>query len=121
MIKHKYHHFPSDVFVILEGVGATLTLVSMNKKRVETLKPITLLEFLKTDMKLKLIQSVNLPKLEGYHYRSFKITRRYQNAHAYVNAALVLKVNKKSGTFVVEEKPRLVYGGISASFVRMSI
>lgn len=40
---------------------------------VEDMKPISMTEFLKTDMKLKLIKSIHLPKREGWHYRSFKV------------------------------------------------
>ncbi|ODN05821.1 Indole-3-acetaldehyde oxidase [Orchesella cincta] len=126
MIKHAHQDFPSDVFVILEAIGATLKIASSKSKlfgigkkiAVEESKPLSMTEFLATDMKGKLILSVHLSKLDGYHYRSFKITRRYQNAHAYVNAGFLLKVNKTDKT--IEERPRIVYGGISSSFIHAS-
>jgi len=46
------------------------------------------------------------------HMRSF-----FQNAHAYVNAAFLVKFSE-SRTFV--DKPRLVFGGISGDFVHAS-
>ncbi|CAL8096700.1 unnamed protein product [Orchesella dallaii] len=127
MIKHAHRGFPSDVFVILESIGATLKIASLKSKLfgigkkvvIEDSKPLSMVDFLSTDMKCKLIQSIHLPKLDGYHFRSFKITRRYQNAHAYVNAGFLLKVNKDTN-FTVEEKPRIVYGGISSSMIHAS-
>ena len=53
---------------------------------------------------------------ESFSIRSYKITPRSQNAHAYVNAACLVKLDPTS--FTVLEKPSLVFGGISASFVR---
>lgn len=43
----------------------------------------------------------------------YQITRRYQNAHAYVNAAFLLKVDNGK----ITEQPRIVYGGITPDFV----
>lgn len=79
----------------------------------------SMLEFLNVDMKGKLILFIYLPKREDYWFRSFKITRRYQNAHAYVNAAFLLKVDKTS--LMVTERPRLCFGGISANFVSIAL
>ena len=49
-------------------------------------------------------------------HRSYKITPRSQNAHAYVNAAFLAKIGAPD--FAFQEVPRIVYGGISASFSR---
>ncbi|CAL8096692.1 unnamed protein product [Orchesella dallaii] len=127
MIKHGHKDFPSDVFVILETLGATITIASVKVQKcgiggrnekisIDSPKTISLVDFLETDMHAKLVVSLNLPKRDGYHFRSFKITRRYQNAHAYVNAGFLFKVNKGSSV-TVAEKPRIVYGGISAGFI----
>lgn len=43
---------------------------------------------------------------------------RRQNAHAYVTAAFAAKVASPSSDLTVEERPFLVYGGISGGFVR---
>ena len=48
--------------------------------------------------------------------RSYKITPRAQNAHAYINAAFLVKAENLGGTFVVQEQPRLVFGGVNAAF-----
>lgn len=41
---------------------------------------------------------------------------RAQNAHAYVNAGFLFKVDKKD-KYRVMEKPNIVFGGISPAFV----
>lgn len=46
----------------------------------------------------------------------FQIMPRAQNAHAYVNAGFLCKVNK-SEKFKVLERPTIVFGGINPSFV----
>ncbi|XP_035702304.1 xanthine dehydrogenase/oxidase isoform X3 [Folsomia candida] len=110
MIKHAHREFPSDVFVLLETAGAKLTIASS----VTEMKVLTMTDFLKADMRDKLILSVHFPQRStNYHFRSFKITRRYQNAHAYVNAGFLVKV--EDGKIV--EQPRIVYGGINPEFV----
>lgn len=49
-----------------------------------------------------------------------QITRRYQNSHAYVNAAILMKVDPKRN-FSVRDKPSIVFGGISPTFVRLKM
>ena len=46
--------------------------------------------------------------------RSYKITPRSQNAHAYVNAAFLFDIDPI--TFISQSTPRIVYGGISGDF-----
>ncbi|ODN05815.1 Aldehyde oxidase 4 [Orchesella cincta] len=58
--------------------------------------------------------STHLERVANVSVRN--ITRRYQNAHAYVNAGFLFKVNKGTGV-TVAEKPRIVYGGVSAAFI----
>ena len=48
-------------------------------------------------------------------FRSYKITPRNQNAHAYINAAFLAKLDSN---FKVLETPKIVYGGVSGSFSR---
>ncbi len=62
---------------------------------------------------------VMLPRTSPF-CRSFKITPRSQNAHAYVNAALRGKVKREAGGVSFVGKPSLVFGGISDSFVHAS-
>ncbi|CAG5118912.1 unnamed protein product, partial [Candidula unifasciata] len=111
MIKHAHNDFPSDIFTLLESLGAQIEiydcLTSQTKKS-------TLLDFLKTEMVGKVILAVDLPKVDDdVVFRSFKITPRWQNAHAYVNAAFRIKVVDRR----ITERPSLVYGGINAETV----
>lgn len=48
--------------------------------------------------------------------RTFKITPRAVNAHAYVNAAFKMEVDPEDG-FKVLNKPTILYGGINPEFV----
>ncbi|BFZ17322.1 hypothetical protein BsWGS_20361 [Bradybaena similaris] len=111
MIKHAHNDFPSDIFTILESLGAKIEvydcLTSETKKS-------TMLDFLKTAMVGKVILAVELPKLDDdIVFKSFKITPRWQNAHAYVNAAFRIKAVDRT----ITERPSLVYGGINAETV----
>jgi len=66
----------------------------------------------------KVILSIRLPPYRGgqYYMKTFKITRRFQNAHAYVNAGFLMKVDPKRN-FSIREKPTIVFGGINSDFV----
>lgn len=46
----------------------------------------------------------------------FQISRRFQNAHAYVNAAFCMEVDKKEN-YTVKGDPKILYGGINDDFV----
>ncbi|XP_073971381.1 uncharacterized protein isoform X1 [Rhodnius prolixus] len=112
MIKHEHKIFPSDIFLIFETVGAKLVLETMDG----TVGPISLLQFLKYDMKKALIRKIILPPLaqEEIKLKTFKIMPRKQNVHAYVNAGFLFSVG--SGNIVLG-KPTIVYGGISENFI----
>ncbi|CAG7720322.1 unnamed protein product [Allacma fusca] len=113
MMKHDHHDFPSDVFLILETVGAKVYVASSPTD----ISSYTLLDFLNVDTKGKLIVYFTIPKRTGnYVYRSFKITKRHQNAHAYVNAAFLIKVDP-AVDFKITEKPSICFGGINPKFV----
>ncbi|XP_071054779.1 xanthine dehydrogenase-like [Onthophagus taurus] len=108
-IKYEHNEFPSDIFLILEGVGATLNIVSKDKTQT-----VTLVDYLKMDMKQKVIKEVTFPPLNtSYLFDSYKIMPRAQNAHAMVNAAFLLQLNGNS----VVENARIVYGGINPKFI----
>ena len=66
-------------------------------------------------MKGKVVVALELPALDPQQqFRSFKITPRSQNAHAYVNAGFRFKVSK---TFEILEQPSIVIGGINGKLV----
>jgi len=122
MIKYVHREFPSDLFAILETVGAKLKIGtgkhSMLKLGSTTSSVmIGIADFLNHDMKDSLIISIHLrPVTSNYIYRSFKTTKRYQNAHAYVNAGFFMEVDK-SNNYKVLSKPSIVYGGIHPKFI----
>ncbi|XP_012939556.1 xanthine dehydrogenase isoform X2 [Aplysia californica] len=109
MIKHAHPEFPSDLFTMTTAIGASVTVYDAAKKKSHDYP---MVEFLrKVDMTNKVILALVFPTLEkNVHYRSFKITPRSQNAHAYVNAALCVPINSPKG----KQRPSIVFGGISA-------
>ncbi|XP_067656036.1 uncharacterized protein [Haliotis asinina] len=117
MLKNLHTEFPSDVFTMLETVGATLFIGSSDG----TEKSYSLIDFLTLDMKGKVILSVTLPTFPSgdVYVKSFKITPRHQNAHAYVNAGFRMQLDR-SNNFTVKTKPSLVYGGINKTLVHAS-
>uniref|UniRef100_A0A0B7B2H5 FAD-binding PCMH-type domain-containing protein n=1 Tax=Arion vulgaris TaxID=1028688 RepID=A0A0B7B2H5_9EUPU len=111
MIKHAHPDFPSDIFTILESLGAKLELYDCLTEKSANF---SLLDFLKIDMTGKVILSVELPKLtDNEVFKSFKITPRWQNAHAYVNAAFRVKTDNRT----IQDQPSIVYGGINSETV----
>ncbi|KAJ6642124.1 Indole-3-acetaldehyde oxidase [Pseudolycoriella hygida] len=109
-IKHQHIEFPSDVFIILEAVGAKLTIAESNS----TQSVVSVTDYLSLEMTGKIILNVILPALDQreFTFRSYKIMPRAQNAHAYVNAAFLLKM---SGGKV--SSARICFGGISPTFI----
>lgn len=111
-IKHQHDEFPSDMFLMLETAGAKLTIAESNSEQV-----VSPAEFLKVDMKHKIIKSVTLPPYDdSFYMKTYKIMPRAQNAHAYVNAGFRVKLdNGKIGQIV--SKPTIVFGGINPDFI----
>ncbi|CAG9839731.1 unnamed protein product [Diabrotica balteata] len=90
MIKHKNNEFPSDIFLVLETVNATLQIIDTEENE-KLIKP---REFLKMDMENRIIKSIFLPYLsKNYYFESFKIMKRSQNTHASLNTAFLLKIS----------------------------
>ncbi|KAL6263815.1 hypothetical protein P5V15_003898 [Pogonomyrmex californicus] len=111
MIKHAHHEFPSDLFLMLETAGTQIHILEAPGRK----KSMMLQEFLKTDMRHRIIYSVVLPSLsDDYEYRSYKIMPRAQNAHAHINAGFLFKLD---GGGKVLEKPNIIFGGINEHFL----
>ncbi|XP_042871766.1 indole-3-acetaldehyde oxidase-like [Penaeus japonicus] len=114
MLKHKHHEFPSDIFLTLLAVDAQLTLIHADTT--DTLQ-VDLETFLTTDMSRRLITAVTLsPMAQDTQFRTYKITPRTVNAHAYVNACFKIRVDPEDG-FKVIGNPTIVYGGINPDFI----
>lgn len=109
MIKHAHPDFPSDVFTMMEAAGAK---VEVYDSKDGSLKSYMVQDFVKkVNMQDKVLASLEVPALDTLdHFRSFKITPRSQNAHAYVNAAFRIKL---SGGQQILGKPSIVIGGIN--------
>uniref|UniRef100_A0A240PM44 FAD-binding PCMH-type domain-containing protein n=1 Tax=Anopheles epiroticus TaxID=199890 RepID=A0A240PM44_9DIPT len=108
-IKHQHRDFPSDVYLLLEGVGARLTIATSTT----TTKVVSVEEYLSMNMSKRIIVNILLYPLdpEDYSLRTYKVMPRAQNAHAYVNAVFLLQFQ--------ESKLRtatICYGGITPGF-----
>ncbi|XP_063216774.1 uncharacterized protein LOC134527771 isoform X3 [Bacillus rossius redtenbacheri] len=115
IIKHQHNEFYSDLFLLLETVGAILVIRDISG-RVINVGPE---ELLKLDMTRKVIVHFILCPLENYTLKSYKIMPRAQNVHAIVNAGFLMKLGC-DGSQQLLDKPRIVYGGISPKFVHAS-
>ncbi|KAH9519698.1 hypothetical protein Btru_070662 [Bulinus truncatus] len=115
MIKKNHPEFPSDLFTMLEAIGATIGIYDSTT---DSTNKYSLLQFLQQiNMEGKVVHFIEIPKLEPTDfYRSFKITPRWQNAHAYVNAAFKFGVDGKT----IKGSPSIVFGGISKDTIHAS-
>ncbi|XP_067932219.1 xanthine dehydrogenase-like [Watersipora subatra] len=111
MMKQKHHGFASDVFILLECVGASLNVCDCVNDSVVVCTPAELLDL---DMKGKVIQSMSLSVKPGWSLRCYKVTSTYRNAHSLLSLAFFVKYDDSK---VVSEKPSLVYAGVSDKFI----
>ncbi|XP_014251130.1 indole-3-acetaldehyde oxidase-like [Cimex lectularius] len=111
-IKHKNNKFPSDIFLILETVGAQVVVARADRSQ----PPIPLQDLLAKNLYKALIKRIILPRLPNdiYKVRTFKIMPRSQNVHALINAGFRFKLDN-SGTIL--EKPSIVFGGVNHRFI----
>ncbi|XP_059486228.1 uncharacterized protein LOC132202921 isoform X2 [Neocloeon triangulifer] len=112
-IKHAHREFPSDIFTIFEAAGAKLNIMDASG----VVSKVTLVDYLVFEMNKKFIASIEFtPKNSNTRFRTFKITPRAQNAHAYVNAGFCFEFENTT-TWKVVGQPSIVYGGISPDFI----
>lgn len=114
MIKHAHPDFPSDVFVLLAAVGATLSISELSGKLIN----VSMFEFLNLNMDKKIIVKIILPALDKskYQLKTFKIMKRAQNTHAYVNSAFLFEFEDANMSLI--KSSTLCFGGITAEFTR---
>ncbi|XP_013192259.1 probable aldehyde oxidase gad-3 isoform X2 [Amyelois transitella] len=111
MVKHRSPTFSSDIFLLLETIGAVLIIA--DKRNVQE---VTLLDFLSLNMTGKVLTLIKIPPYAANHkFVSFKIMPRSQNAHAQVNAAFLYEFDRHNSDVVLSA--RIVIGGLSAKFV----
>ncbi|XP_067645565.1 uncharacterized protein [Eurosta solidaginis] len=112
-IKKAHQEFPSDIFLNFEALDVQVLV----QESAEKAKTMTLLEYIKSPPSKVIITAFELkayPK-ENYVYHSYKITPRAQNAHAYVNAAILMEMNAAKPGLV--KSARICFGGINPDFV----
>jgi len=113
MLKYYHNEFQSDVFNLIEAVGATIGVGRIEDGEIVT-EEFLPSEWLNSSMNKRVVLYVILPKLTKSHMlKSYKITPRTAFAHAHVNSAFLYKLDDR---YNVMFKPSLVYGGISATF-----
>ncbi|GAB0095798.1 Aldehyde oxidase/xanthine dehydrogenase [Sergentomyia squamirostris] len=112
MIKHDHNEFYSDPFLLLETIGATITIVDTNNKEII----VTPENFLKIDMDKKVITKITMPQLnpDTNKLLTFKVTDRAQNGQIMMNSGFLFNINQSTGKI---SSCRIVYGGISPEFV----
>ncbi|GAB0086119.1 Aldehyde oxidase/xanthine dehydrogenase [Sergentomyia squamirostris] len=112
MIKHDHNEFYSDPFLLLETIGATITIVDTNNKKII----VTPENFLKIDMDKKVITKITMPQLnpDTNQLLTFKVTDRAQNGQIMMNSGFLFNINQSTGKI---SSCRIVYGGISPEFV----
>ena len=73
MLKHAHQYFPSDLFLMLETIGANIVVASATKNGKEyQYSPV---EWLTTSMERKVITKIVLPALNQSHvFKSYKIS-----------------------------------------------
>lgn len=113
-IKHAHNEFPSDVFLLLETVGAKINIATTDG----LVRSYSLEDYLAVDMRQKVILSIVLPRLPSnqYVFRSYKIMPRAQNAQAMLNAGFLFEFEPTLVEKTVRSC-RICYGGIDPKFV----
>lgn len=114
-IKHSHNEFPSDVFLLLEAIGARLNIISVDG----LIRAYTPAEYLALDMRQKVILTIAFPRIEPnrFVFRSFKIMPRSQNAHALVNAGFLFEFDEQIDAKTTIKSCHICYGGINPKFI----
>ncbi|CAD0197572.1 unnamed protein product [Chrysodeixis includens] len=109
-----------DIFKVINETNAPYKLVCGNTAKVSSntnIQIVTMKQFLTMDMKKKVIINVMIPPLNNtYRIKTFKVMPRSQNAHAVVNSGFLYKLTPEN----VVVHARIVFGGLSPSFIRAS-
>lgn len=113
--KHRHPEFASDVFVTLDSVDARLAIVDQHNGRTS----VTMGAFMDMSMDKRVLYSVRLPRRDAGEFalRTYKVTIRAQNAHAYVNAGISVRI-AGGGTTAANRvtAARICFGGIAPQF-----
>ncbi|GFO29431.1 indole-3-acetaldehyde oxidase-like [Plakobranchus ocellatus] len=112
MLKYLQPDFPSDIFLLFESIGSSLVIYDGDGNMIKT----SLTDFLKMDMKGKVIAAVEFPTYgtQDIYIRTYKRGLRLQQCVAYVNAAFNFQLDAKTN-YTVKKKPTILFGGISST------
>ena len=116
MLKHRNPEFQSDMFTLLEAVGAELTVVwwAGGERRTAQLSPRAWLD---SSMSGRLLLAVTLPPLPATRKLLFyKVGNRTAFTHAQLNAAFLYEL-KPGRVRSLASRPSLVFGGVAGSFI----
>lgn len=115
MLKYSHKEFPSDLFITLETVNAAILAIGPFNQP-ESFTPSQLLS---APMNGKILYSVTFPPYdkEKTFIRTYKISVRSQNSHAYVNAGFRFSFDPTNLNIA---SATIVYGGINANFIHAS-
>jgi len=109
--------FPSDVYLVLETLGASITIASRDYdggSKTFAMAELPAVSKLPADA---IARSFHIPYSQaGDEIETFKIAYRDQNAHAIVNAGFIVRLDKKE----VVQSATILYGGLAAMPSRMS-
>jgi xanthine dehydrogenase/oxidase len=109
--------FPSDVYLVLETLGASITIASRDYdggSKTFAMAELPAVSSLPSDA---VAQSFHIPYSQaGDEIETFKIAYRDQNAHAIVNAGFIVRLDKKG----VVQSATILYGGLAALPSRMT-
>ncbi|BFZ04913.1 hypothetical protein BsWGS_07952 [Bradybaena similaris] len=117
MLKHSHPEFPSDVFTILETVGASINIANDKGK----IKSYSLLDFLSLGMCGRVIVSTHLPKYntQNITVRTLKTSPRLQLSIAHIASGFNFQTDATKD-HLVEKKPTIIIQGISTSLIHAS-
>jgi xanthine dehydrogenase/oxidase len=105
--------FPSDVYLVLQTLGATITIASRRGNKTYAMGDLPPVSKLPADA---IAQSFLIPWSQaGDAIETFKIAYRDQNAHAIVNAGFLSRLDRKG----VVKEAAILYGGLANMPSRM--
>ena len=116
MIKHQHHNFPSDLFSMLEALGAKITIATQSSAGEIQSSEYSLSEWLNVDMKRKVILHVTLPPRDtNCKFQFFKVSPRSSFAVAHVNGAFCAEFDERGQNTI--KRASFVFGGVSGNFI----
>lgn len=109
--------FPSDVYLVLETLGASITIASRDYDGGSKTFAMAELPAISTLPADAIAQSFHIPYSQaGDEIETFKIAYREQNAHAIVNAGFVVRLDRKG----IVQSATILYGGLAPLPSRMT-